>query len=52
MLESETRGRNTSCIIKDHIEVVLLTADAEALAAFRLDLNLNEGGHLLIEAKD
>ena len=52
MLESETRGRNTSFIVEDHIEVVLLAADAEALAAFRFDLNLNEGGHLLVESKD
>ncbi len=49
MLESEPCRRDTACVVKNDIKRVLLTADAVALTAWRLDLDLNEFGHLLVE---
>ena len=42
MLEAESGRGHTILVIKDNVEGVLLSADAETLTTFTFDLNLDE----------
>lgn len=51
MLESEASGGHSIFIVKYDVEDVLLATDAIVLTAGRVDWDLHEYFHLLIEAK-
>ena len=50
MLEAESGGGDSTSVVEDHIERVLFATNTEALATLALDLDFDEGSHLLIEA--